>query len=547
MKILINALFFTLLFGACQPQSDDKEFTTGIDTLRMAADVETLASDRFLGRKPFTEGEKLTLKFLEDKYKEIGLAPGNGNSYFQEVPLVEIDPYPEELLTIEGGSGNKVELKKGSEFVAFSERVVEDVALESSELVFAGFGIVAPEYNWNDYEGLDVKGKTVIVLVNDPGFGSDNPDFFKGQTMTYYGRWTYKYEEAARQGAAGILIIHDTAPAGYQWMVVKNSWTGAQLYLEKDPSDYLPAVQGWITRDAAINIFEKSSEDMRNFVERSRKPGFKPIPLGLNASLAIKSKIKRNVSQNVIGKIEGKKNPDEVIIYTAHWDHLGIGPVLDGDSIYNGARDNATGVAAILEIARAFKRDNPDPDRSVVFLAVTAEEQGLLGSKYYAENPIYPPQNSIAVINIDAMSTVGFVRDLTVIGYGQSELEDLAKDFAEKQGRVLQPNPEPEKGYFFRSDHFQFAKIGVPAFYAEGGSIAMNGGEERAKAINDAYYAKAYHQPADEFEAGNSDWLFGGIHQDTELFYLMGKKLANSDLRPKWKPGSEFKAIREGK
>ncbi len=541
---LINLLFLILLFAACQPQKD-MPTTAGIDTVRMANDIETLASDEYLGRKPFTEGEKKTLEFLEKKYKEIGLRPGNGDSYFQEVPLVEIDPHPDDVLTI-SGEGTKVELQKGSEFVAFSERMVEKVSLESSELVFAGFGIVAPEYNWNDYEGLDVKGKTVIVLVNDPGFGSDNPNFFKGQTMTYYGRWTYKYEEAARQGAAGILIIHDTAPAGYQWMVVKNSWTGAQLYLERDSTDYLPAAQGWITRDAAIKIFEQSPEDLRNFVERSRKPGFKPIPLGLNASLSIESKIKGNVSQNVIGKIEGRKNPDEVIIYTAHWDHLGVGPVVNGDSIYNGARDNATGVAALLEIARAFKRNNPEPDRSVVFLAVTAEEQGLLGSKYYAENPIYSPQKSIAVINMDAMSTVGFVKDLTVIGYGQSELEDLAVEIAENQGRFIQPNPVPEKGYFFRSDHFQFAKIGIPAFYAEGGSVAVVGGEERAKAVNDAYNANAYHQPSDEFEGGNSDWQFGAIYQDATLFYLMGKQLANSDQRPKWKTGSEFKSIREG-
>jgi len=545
MKKRINPLLPFLLLMACQPQKQDTSASSVIDTVSIAADIKTLASDEFLGRKPFTLGEQKTLEFLENKYKEIGLLPGNGDSYFQEVPLVEIDPYPDDLLTVSGGK-SPIKLQKGAEFVAFSERVVEKVSLASSELVFVGFGIVAPEYNWNDYEGLDVKGKTVLVLVNDPGFGSDDPDFFKGQTMTYYGRWTYKYAEAARQGAAGILIIHDTAPAGYQWMVVKNSWTGAQLYLEKDPLDYLPAVQGWITRDAAIKIFEESPEDLRNFVERSRTPGFKPIPLGLTASLGIENKIKRNVSRNVIGKIEGQKRPDEVIIYTAHWDHLGIGPAVDGDSIYNGARDNATGVAALLEIARAFNRDNPEPDRSIIFLAVTAEEQGLLGSKYYAENPIYPPQKSIAVINMDAMSTVGFVKDLTVIGYGQSELEDLAGEIAKKQERVLKPNPVPEKGYFFRSDHFQFAKIGIPAFYAEGGSIAVYGGERRAKAVNDAYNANAYHQPADEFDPANSDWRFGGIYQDTELFYFMGRELANSDLRPQWKEGSEFKSIREG-
>ncbi|XOV90854.1 MAG: M28 family metallopeptidase [Bacteroidota bacterium] len=546
MKNYINGLLaLGVVVVSCTNNPTGNQKLTGIDTIQISKDVEILASDQFLGRKPFTEGERKTLDFLETSFKTIGLSPGNGDSYFQAVPLVEIDPYPDEKLSINGPNG-RIELNRGSEFVAWSEIVAEKASIDASELVFAGFGIVAPEYNWNDYEGLDVKGKTVLVLVNDPGFGSKDSTFFKGQTMTYYGRWTYKYEEAARQGAAGLLIIHDTAPAGYPWMVVRNSWTGAQLYLEKDPDQYLPAVQGWITRDAAIKIFESSPVDMKNFLERSRTPGFKPVALELSASLEINSKIKRNMSQNVIGKIEGKKNADEVIIYTAHWDHLGVGPVIDGDSIYNGARDNATGVAALMEIAREFKRDNPNPDRTVVFLSVTAEEQGLLGSKYYAEHPIYPPNNTIAVLNMDAISTVGFSKDLTVIGYGQSELEDLAEEIAKKQDRYIQPNPEPEKGYFFRSDHFEFAKIGIPAFYAEGGSVAVVGGEERATKVNDAYREHAYHQPADEYTLANSDWQFGTILQDTELFYLLGKKLANSELRPKWKSGSEFKSIREG-
>ncbi len=545
MKKIFNSIVLLLLWAiiSCDTPGGKNGLVTNIDTLVIAKDIEKLASDEFQGRKPFTPGEKKTLDFLVDQYKKIGLSPGNGDSYFQAVPLVEIDPMPSDKLVI-GGVNNTIELSKGTEFVAFSEHVVDEVSITNSELVFAGFGIVAPEYGWNDYEGLDVKGKTVIVLVNDPGFGSSDSTFFKGQTMTYYGRWTYKYEEAARQGAAGILIIHDTAPAGYQWMVVRNSWTGAQLYLEKDPSAYLPAVQGWISRDAAIRIFEASAVDMKQYVEKSRKKDFKAMPLGLNATLTIKNGIKRNISQNVVGKITGHRNPEEVVIYTAHWDHLGIGPVIDGDSIYNGARDNASGVAALLEIAREFKRDNPKPERTVVFLAVTAEEQGLLGSKYYVEYPIYQPKNSIAVINMDAMSTLGFVKDLTVIGFGQSELEDYAAEIASKQDRYLMPNPEPEKGYFFRSDHFQFAKIGIPAFYAEGNSHAINGGKERAKEVNENYNMNAYHQPADEFIIGKSDWKFGSILQDAELFYLLGKKLANSDLRPEWKEGSEFKSIR---
>lgn len=526
---------------ACEPTQKESSDLAEVDTVRIASHIKTLASDDFQGRKPFTAGETKTVNYIQQEFKSYGLAPGNGDSYIQSVPLVELSAFPSETMTITSGKGDVI-LKVSQEFVAYSERVEELNTLDNSELVFAGYGIVAPEYGWNDYEGLDVKGKTVIVLVNDPGFGSGDSTLFKGQTMTYYGRWTYKYEEAARQGAAGIFIIHDTAPAGYGWSVVRNSWSGASLYLDQSEGSFKPAVQGWLTRDAAIKLFEASPMDLRNFVERSRQADFEAIPLGLNASVSVKNGIKKNVSDNVIAKIEGTVKPDEYVIYTAHWDHLGVGTVVDGDSIYNGALDNASGTASLLEIARIFSMAEK-PERTVVFLSVTAEEQGLLGSKYYAENPIYPPEKTVANINMDGVNYYGFMKDLTIIGYGQSELDDLAGAIAEKQGRYLIPDPDPGKGYFFRSDHFQFAKIGVPAIFASGDYESRDYGRSFVEKKSMDYLTNRYHMPADEFDEA---WLFGGIYQDVSLFYEMGNQLANSDQWPKWKSGSEFKSIREG-
>ncbi|MFH6985460.1 M28 family metallopeptidase [Marinoscillum luteum] len=514
-----------------------------VDTVAMANHVRILASDDFLGRKPFTEGETKTLAYLENEFKSYGLEPGNGDSFFQEVPMVELNASPSPTLEISGANGS-VSLNVSDEFVAYTERVEEVSALENSELVFAGFGVVAPEYGWNDYEGLDVKGKTVIVLVNDPGFGSGDSTFFKGQTMTYYGRWTYKYEEAARQGAAGIFIIHDTAPAGYPWLVVRNSWSGASLYLDQTAGQYKPLVQGWVTREAAIKIFEASGKDMKNYVEKSRSADFTPTALDMTASVTIKNEIKRASSKNVIAMVRGTEKPEEYVLYTAHWDHLGVGQPIDGDSIYNGAHDNASGTAALLAIAKAYASNPEKPKRSVLFLAVTAEEQGLLGSKYYAENPIYPPAQTVANINMDGLTYYGPMKDFTVVGYGQSELDDLAGAIATQQGRYIMPDQEPGKGYFFRSDHFQFAKVGIPAMFASGTYEHMTKGVEYLEEMSNEYLTNRYHRPADEFDA--SEWRFAGMLQDASLFYELGWQLANSDQWPQWKEGSEFKAIREG-
>lgn len=539
MKHLTYLLILSIL-AACQSPKEISEGNIEVDTLSIAQHIKKLASDEFLGRKPFTEGENKTIAYLSEQFKRYGLKPGNGASYFQQVPMVELDAKPSEILVISGGKGS-VELKVGDDFVAYSERVEPLNELKDSELVFAGFGIVAPEYGWNDYEGLDVTGKTVVVLVNDPGFGAEDSTLFKGQTMTYYGRWTYKYEEAARQGAAGCLIIHDTAPAGYGWSVVRNSWSGASLYLDQTGDSYKPAVQGWITRSAAIKIFEATAVDMKGFVERSRSSEFVPIPLNLSATVAVENGIKKSTSNNVIAILEGKSKPTEYVLYSAHWDHLGVGPKIDGDSIYNGAHDNASGTAALLGIAEAFAKTE-QPERSVVFLAVTAEEQGLLGSKFYAENPIYPVEQTVANINMDGLPFYGPMKDLTIVGYGQSELDDLATKLAEKQGRYVIPDPSPGKGYFFRSDHFQFAKVGVPAIFAYASYEHLTKGVQFIEERQNEFETNAYHRPADEY---NDSWEFGGIYQDVSLFYEMGLELANGSVWPKWKDGSEFKAIRE--
>ncbi|WP_420315996.1 M28 family metallopeptidase [Ekhidna sp.] len=539
MKKNLAMLSMGAILFACQPS--EKSASSQISEESLKSHIEVLSSDDFQGRKPFTEGEIKTVNYLMDQFKAYGLEPGNGDSFTQDVPMVELTAMPSETMTIEG-NGQTVELNVLEDFVAYTEQVVKEISLDASELVYAGYGVVAPEYNWNDYEGLDVKGKTVVVLVNDPGFASGDSTFFKGETMTYYGRWTYKYEEAARQGAAGCLIIHETVPAGYPWLVVRNSWSGASLYLDQSGDTYQPNVLGWITRDAAIKIFEASGEDMKNYTEMSRSADFKPFSLGLNASVTVNNNIKKDQSQNVIAKITGSERPDEYIIYSAHWDHLGIGQEIDGDSIYNGAHDNASGTATMLAIAEAMAKMDK-PKRTVVFLAVTAEEQGLLGSKHYGQNPIYPPAQTVANINMDGITAWGPMKDLTVVGYGQSELEDIAEEVAKKQGRYILADPDPGKGYFFRSDHFQFAKVGIPALYASGGYEHMTKGVSYVDSLNKVYLSTQYHRPQDQYNADY--WTFDGMALDGELLMEVGMKIANSADWPEWKPGSEFKAIRE--
>jgi Zn-dependent M28 family amino/carboxypeptidase len=540
----LNLLFFIAIclgFVACDSSTTE---TAGIDitidTLTIDRHMSILASDDFLGRKPFTEGEEKTIHYLESELKRMGLEPGNGDSYFQEVPMVEITGLQSPEMDITG-KGKNLSFKALEDFVVYTEKPKEDLFLEDSELIFAGFGIVAPEYGWDDYAGLDVKGKTVIVMVNDPGFGSGDDNLFKGEEMTYYGRWTYKYEEAARQGAKGVLIIHQTDPAGYPWDVIQSSWTGAKLNLDDANPPYKCDIQGWITEDMATTLLQ--SAGIEDFSKIAKTKGFKPVAIGMTASVELHNEIKRDVSNNVVALLPGSTRKDEFVIYSAHWDHFGVGAAINGDSIYNGAHDNATGTTGMLTIAETFANLDDRPERSLVFIFVTAEEQGLLGSAYYGQNPIYPPNQSVANINIDGLPAYGKMKDLTIVGYGQSEMDDYATAAAKAQGRYVIPDPELSKGYFFRSDHFAFAKAGIPALFASGSHESMEFGVEYMKEKNDEYLAVKYHQPADNYEP--ELWDLKGIAQDAELLFNLGYRLANETYWPKWSEGSEFKAKRE--
>jgi len=528
-----------VLFISCKNDKKDTTSLVEVNQITIGNHIERLASDEFLGRKPFTEGEVKTVNYLKNEFEKLGLLPGNGDNYFQDVPMVEITGTPSENMVISGKNANfNLELLK--DFVATTNKVATDVSLENSELVFAGYGIVAPEYEWNDYEGIDWKGKTAVVLINDPGFKSGDSTLFKGNEMTYYGRWTYKYEEAARQGADGLIIIHDTEPASYGWNVIESGWSGARLIIEND----LPLlnVESWISGVSAQKMFDASAMKGQDYKTLSRNKNFKPIPLELNVSVEIENKIRRDVSKNVVALIPGTDRKDEYIIYSAHWDHFGVGKAIEGDSIYNGAVDNASGTAGLLAIAEAFKKSNPTK-RSIVFMAVTGEEQGLLGSAYYAEHPIFNPKKTVANINIDALDSPVKMKDLTITGYGQSEMDEYAKEAALKQNRYIIPDPESEKGYFFRSDHFNFAKIGIPALYASGSYEGFDKSIEDIKKYNDNYRMHKYHQPSDGYNSETTE--LSGVQLDLQLFFNVGLKLANEDYFPKWYDGSEFKAARE--
>lgn len=546
----MNRLFFLalLLISAWATSCTNDGQASNVSNIQIdSTDIDyflsTLASDDFLGRKPFTEGETKTVNFLVEEFKKMGIAPGNGDSYIQEVPLVEITGKPALSMTLKGPGGS-AEIKIGDDYVFHTQREQEAINLQDAELVFCGYGIVAPEYNWDDYVGINMEGKIAVVMVNDPGFVSEDSTFFKGKTMTYYGRWTYKYEEAARQGAAGVLIIHETNAAGYPWFVVSSSWADGKLGLQSPNGNMdRAAIEGWVSLGTASKIFKASGMTQGRFFEKAQTPGFEPIPLGVTVSTSLTNTFKKEASQNVVAMIKGSELPEEYIIYTAHWDHLGIGEVVNGDSIYNGAVDNASGTAAVLSIAKAFAKMPEAPKRSIVFLLVTAEEQGLLGSAYYGQNPIFPVNQTVANLNIDAMSSYGATKDLVIVGYGQSELEDYASDIAKVQGRYIVPDLEPGKGYFFRSDHFSFAKVGIPALYAAGGTDHVTKGKEYGEQKNQEFTAKNYHRPGDQYDP--EEWDLGGIVQDAQLYFEVGKKLGNETTFPKWKEGSEFKAIRE--
>ncbi len=494
--------------------------------------LKILSSDEFEGRLPTTEGEKKTIEYLVSEFTKAGLKPGNGESFLQKVALMEITADPDMTMTI---GDNNFAYKE--QMVASSKREQSSVSLEDSELVFVGYGVNAPEYDWNDYEGLDVEGKTVVMLINDPGFENPESGKFQGTTMTYYGRWSYKYEEASRQGAAGAIIVHETAPASYGWSVVANSWSGPQYGLvSADKGASRVAVEGWLTLDAAKKVFADAGLDFDQEKANAMQGPYNKA-IDIKASVTVNNTFKKSESNNVIATLPGAEFPDEHIIYTAHWDHLGKDESKEGDQIYNGAHDNATGTAAILAMAKAYSELTPAPKRSVSFLVVTAEEQGLLGSKYYASNPVIPIENTVANINMDAMNVLGKTKNVAVVGMGKSEMEDYLEAAAAKQGRTLTQEDRPEAGYYYRSDHFSFAKQGVPALYAEGGNEPADEETAKYRKRMNVIVTGCYHQVCDQYR---DDWDLSGIVQDTQMLFDVGVGVANAEAWPKWNEASEF-------
>ena len=508
-----------------------------------SAAIQTLSSDEFEGRGPSTPGEETTVAYLVEQFQAAGLEPGNGDSFFQNVPLVALTEQGQPRLTVRAPDA-RLSYSWSEDFVAWTKRVVESESIDDSEMVFVGYGVVAPEYGWNDYEGVDATGKTVVILVNDPGFATQDEAVFRGNSMTYYGRWTYKFEEAARQGAAAAIVVHEEAAAGYPWEVVSGSWTGPQFdQAGEDGNMNRVQVEGWVQARVAREIFAAAGFDYEALARGATQPEFQAVPLGATASVTVSYDIQRSESKNVLALLPGSERPDEYIIYTAHWDHFGRGPDTMEDPIFNGAFDNATGTAGLIELARAFGALPERPARSVLFMAVTAEEQGLLGSAYYAANPVYPTASTVATINIDGLNVDGPMNDITVVGMGASELDDYLDEAASRAGRTLRPDPEPEKGFYYRSDHFSFAKVGVPSIYTDSGIDHVEHGTEWTLARRADYTSNRYHKVTDEFDPS---WDLTGALDDLELLFRVGYRLVTSDYWPNWRKDNEFRAIRDG-
>tara|TARA_Y100000996_G_C22534057_1_gene647654 strand:+ start:81 stop:1769 length:1689 start_codon:yes stop_codon:yes gene_type:complete len=537
MKLVKLLLLFNFLFlVGCS-----NEHTIQEDNLHKHTKI--LSSDEFGGREPGTAGGELTKRYIENEFKSYGLKPVK-DEYLLEVPLskMEVD-LSESYLSIDINSKTR-NLRPGKETVFWSKRVEEKININDSDLIFMGYGIIAPEYEWNDYEGVDVRGKTLVILINDPGFATQDPNLFNGNAMTYYGRWVYKFEEAARQGAEALIIIHDTEPAAYPWQVVETSWSGAQIDLKReDLGANRIKVESWITYDVASELFEKSGLNLEEQKKNALKNDFKPVPMeGLKLNAQLRNQINFSSSHNVAAVKQGTVRPDEYIIFIAHWDHLGIkeGHSPINDQIYNGAVDNATGVAGILELANYFSTE--ETDRSLMFLAVTAEESGLLGSEYFAEYPPIQLSNIVAGYNFDGVLPVGKTNDVIVVGYGASDLEDILKEELDKVGKYITPDPFPEKGFFYRSDHISFAKKGVPMLYADGGIDKTDGDIEAGEKLSIDYTKYHYHQPSDEYD---DSWDLSGFQEHLVITSKMAKKLANTNEWPEWYEGNEFKLIRE--
>jgi Zn-dependent M28 family amino/carboxypeptidase len=515
----------------------------------LLAHIKLLASDEFEGRAPGTKGEELSVKYITDQFKQAGLKPGNPDgTYTQEVPLAGIKSEPSMAFKV----GDKtIDLKYPDDFVASSARLEPEIKIENSDVVFVGYGIVAPEYGWDDYKDVDVRGKTILMLINDPPIPDPKDSsklddkMFKGKAMTYYGRWTYKYEIAAKKGAAAAVIIHETEPAAYPYSVVKTSWANENYEIDA-PDKNIEAVKArsWITLDAAKKLLADCGQDFDALKKSAITKAFRSVALDAKANINIKQQLRSFKSHNVIGKFDGSdpKMQDEYIIYTAHWDHLGRNPKLQGDQIFNGAIDNASGVGSLIELAGAFTKLNPLPKRSVLFMATTAEEAGLLGAKFYAEHPLYPIEKTLADINIDTINPWGKTRDIQDLSDNNSTLDDLLAAAARRNGRVMTPNSEPEKGNFYRADHFEFSKLGVPALYTGGGKDLIGKPADFGRQKKDDYTAHQYHQASDEV---NPEWDLSGAVQDIQLLFEVGYEIANGNKFPEWKSGAEFKAKRD--
>jgi Zn-dependent M28 family amino/carboxypeptidase len=545
-----NKLFRFVVPLATLPLLSAADLKPGISADSLRARVTTLASDEFEGRGPATPGEEKTVAYLEREFRNAGLQPGNPDGTFvQKVPMIGITSKVDSRFA---AGGRELTFTPITEYTAQSRRLAPRIDVKDTDIVFVGYGVVAPEYGWDDYKGVDVRGKTVVMLVNDPPVvdpqtGRLDDKVFKGRAMTYYGRWTYKYEIASAKGAAACLIVHETGPAGYPFAVLGSTWgrEGFDL-VTPDRNASRVAVEGWLTLDAATRLFAAAGEDYAALKAAAVRPDFRPVPMKAKATFTVAQTTREVASRNVIAKLDGSdpRRRDEYVIYTAHWDHLGRDPKLPGDQIFNGAMDNATGTAMLLELAQAFAALPPAqrPKRSLLFLAVTAEEKGLLGARYYAENPLYPLVKTLANLNIDGGQRIGPARDIEVIGYGNSTLEDVAAAILKKQGRTLTPDTEPEKGYFYRSDHFEFAKQGVPAFYTHFGKEIIGQPPGYGKQRADEFTANDYHKVSDEVKPW---WNFEGTAADTRLFFEIGREVANAERWPEWKPGTEFKAKRD--
>jgi Zn-dependent M28 family amino/carboxypeptidase len=508
----------------------------------LTAHIAVLASDSFAGRGPASVGEDRTMAYLTAEFSRLGLQPGNGDSWYQEVPLVRITTGADAALVIRG-QGAQARFQYGTDFVANSKHLDDAASVNDADVVFVGYGAVAPEYGWNDYEGLDVRGKTVLILVNDPGYGSGDTTMFRGRTMTYYGRWTYKFEEASRQGAAAAFVIHETEPAAYGWNVVQSSWTGPQFSLAAaDGNRSRVSVEGWISLETARAMLRLAGQDYDSLKVRASVRGFRGVSLGMTASVTLQQQVERSTSRNFVARLPGTDHADEHIIYMAHWDHFGTDPAREGDQIFNGAEDNATGTAGLIAMAQAFKALGNPSSRSILFLAVTAEEQGLLGSAFYGDHPVVPLEKTVAAINMDGMNVHGPMRDIIVIGLGMSELDDYVRDVAASQDRVVRPDAEPEKGYYYRSDHFSLAKHGVPALNPGAGQDHVEHGIEWTRQREAEYREQRYHQPSDEVL---DSWDLTGMVQDLQLLFTVGYRLATSREFPNWREGTEFKAQRD--